>query len=352
MPFQLPDLPAVRRMNRDNLAAYLEGADATVPNSALRVLSDQNAGGAYLNILYLAWLARNFLPDQAEREWLDRWANILFGGRKAATYASGAISITGTPGVLLPAGSIFATSDGVQYQTTTDTFVGNGASSVNVGCLSAGAVGNRDQGALLSLTAAIAGIDAQAAVTLIDGGADAESDDDLRVRVLLRIRRTPMGGDADDYVQWVLAVPGVTRAWVAPLEMGIGTVTVRFMCDQLRANSGGFPNADDILAVRTQLDTVRPVAVKDFFVEPPLAQPLAMTIRNLSRDTPSTRVAIEAAVRAALADRAAPGQTIYRSWIDEAISGALGEDHHDLDFDNAVMPTAGHMAVLANILYA
>ena len=123
MPFNLPDLPTVRRQNRDFLAAFLEGADASVPNSALRVLSDQNAGGAFLNLKYLQWLARNFLPDLAEKGWLDRWANILFGGRKAATFASGTITVTGTQGVKLPAGSLLATADGVQYQTAADAFL-------------------------------------------------------------------------------------------------------------------------------------------------------------------------------------------------------------------------------------
>lgn len=352
MPWQTPTIAEVRRTNRDNLAAYLTGSDATVPNSALRVLSDQNAGGAYLNLLYLDWIAKNLLPDKAETVWLDRWADILFGGRKAATFASGAVAVTGTTGTTLPAGSIFATSDAVQYQTADPVVLSSAAStSVPVTCLTAGAAGNRDRGTSLSLAVAVSGIAAQASVLTLEGGADPESDDDLRTRVLLRIRRPPMGGDADDYVQWALAVPGVTRAWVAPLEMGIGTVTVRFMCDSLRADRGGFPTDADIATVRAALDQTRPVAVKDFFVAGPIAQPLILAVRNLSLDTPSTRLSIAAAVQAMLAERAAPGQTIFRSWVEEAISGALGEDHHDLDFANAVMPSAGHMAVLQTISY-
>ena len=235
MPFPIPDLTATRRTNRDNLAAFLLGADASVPNNALRVLSDQNAGGAYLNLLYLQWCARNFLPDQAERKWLRRWALILFGGWKAATFALGTISVTGPQGALLPGGSIFATSDGVQYQAgNADTYLSGASTAVAVTCLTAGAMGNRDGGAPLTLTVA-ANVDAQATVVALDGGADEEGDEDLRTRVLLRLRTPPMGGDATDYLQWTLAVPGVTRAFPAPREMGPGTMTVRFLCDQARA---------------------------------------------------------------------------------------------------------------------
>ncbi|MCJ2102463.1 baseplate J/gp47 family protein [Methylobacterium sp. E-046] len=347
MPFALPDLPTVRRTNRDNLAAFLKGADASVPNNALRVLSDQNAGGAFLNLKYLAYIAKNALPDKAEGDWLLRWAYILFGGPKAATFASGTIAVTGVKGTLLPAESILATSDSVEYQTKADVYLSGLATEVAVACLTAGAIGNRDAGAPLSLSVAVSNVNADAKVVRIDGGADTESDDDLRTRVLLRLRRPPQGGDADDYVQWALAVPGVTRAWSSPNGMGIGTVVVRFLCDALRAGNAGLPTDADLAAVRAYLDTVRPVCVKDFFVVAPIPQRLAIKIRNLSDDTPSTRLAIEAALQMLLLERAAPGQTIYAAWVSAAISEVVGDGYFDLDFADAVMASPGHMASLA-----
>ncbi|SDA12863.1 Uncharacterized phage protein gp47/JayE [Methylobacterium sp. UNC378MF] len=346
MPFTLPDLPSVRRQNRDFLAAFLEGADASVPNSALRVLSDQNAGGAFLNLKYLAWLAKNLLPDMAEKGWLDRWANILFGGRKAATFAAGRITVTGTPGTLLPAGTPLATSDGIQYQTAADVYLSATTTPVAVTCLTAGAIGNRDQGALLSLTVAVSSVNAQATVVLIDGGADTESDEDLRARILLRIRNPPMGGCVTDYQQWTLSLPGVSRVWVAPCEMGPGTVTVRFACDVLRASSDGLPTADDCALAKAYLDTVRPVTVADLFVPPSIPQGIVPRILNLSADTPSLRLAIEAALQAMLLERAAPGQTIFACWISDAISEAVGDVTFDLATGDFVMANRGSIASL------
>lgn len=347
MPWSTPTLAEIRRTNRDNLSAFLPGADASVPNSALRVLSDQNAGGAYLNLLYLDWLAKNLLPDQSEGVFLDRWAEILFGGRKAATFAAGRLSVSGTAGTMLPAGSVFSTSDAVQYQTAADIRLSAAVTPVAVTCLSAGALGNRDAGTALTLAAAISGVAAQASALTLAGGADAESDDDLRTRVLLRIRNPPMGGRDMDYVQWALSLPGVTRAWCSPMEMGIGTVTVRVMCDELRASANGFPSPVDLAIVRAYIDTVRPVTVADYFVLAPIAYGLDIRIKNLSNDTPSMRLSIAAAIRAMLAERAAPGATIYAAWISAAISEAVGDGSFELIFADAVMPSKGHMAVLS-----
>ena len=59
-----------------------------------------------------------------------------------------------------------------------------------------------------------------------------------------------MGGAQADYVTWALAVPGVTRAWAAS-EQGAGTITVRFLMDDLRADDDGWPTPADVQTVAT-----------------------------------------------------------------------------------------------------
>ena len=83
----------------------------------------------------------------------------------------------------------------------------------------------------------------------------------------------------------------------------------------------------------------------------PIKQILDMTITDLESNDAATQAAIEQSIRDMLFVKAAPGQTIYRSWVEEAISNAVGEDHHNLIFDDAVMPAPGYMAVLGTILY-
>jgi uncharacterized phage protein gp47/JayE len=353
MPWTTPSLDDVRKQNRDYITARLHSA-AMVPNSVLRVLSDGNAGLAYLVLLYIDWLALQLLPDTAETEWLDRHAAIWLpgNGRKTATFASGTVTATGINGSILPQGSQLtgAASGGVLYETLAQITVGAGPTPVDVRAVDPGVAGNLDQGSGLAFVNAIAGVDGTVTVVEMDGGVDVESDDELRERVLERIQQPPMGGAQYDYVAWAKQVPGVTRAWAAP-EQGPGTMTVRFLMDDLRADDDGWPTPADIETVAAYIDLKRPVTVKDCYVMAPIKQFLDLTIFDLAVDDAATRAAIEQSIRNMLFVQAAPGQTIYRSWVDEAISNAVGEDHHTLTLDDLVMPAPGYMAVLGTILF-
>ena len=349
MPWTTPSLEQVRQQNRDYVTARLRSG-AMVPNSVLRVLADGNAGLAYLILLYIDWLSNQLLPDSAETEWLDRHAQIWIPpGRKVATFSSGSVTMTGSAGVGVPAFTQLASSIGVTYQTMRQIQVQAAPTSVEIQALDAGVQGNLDPGATLNLVTALPGVDGTAVVEVLHGGTDEETDDQLRLRVLQRIQNPPMGGDADDYVAWTLQVPGVTRAWTYPLEMGMGTVTVRFMMDDVRADNNGFPTADDVEMVRVWLNDKRPVAVKDFFVEAPIPFPLTMNL-IIVPDSEGLRAEIETHIRDMLHTKAIPGGTIYKSWVSEAISEA-SVDHFDLTFDDAVMPDNGHLAVLDSIHY-
>lgn len=362
MPWVTPTLAEMRRLNRDNIAAALPGADAGVPNSVLRVLADSNAGLATLNLQFIEHLSKQFLPDTAEHEWLLRHAQIWLGGGKQATFAAGTVTVTGLPGTVLPSGTRMGSANGVEYETTEAITIGVGATSVAVRSLFAGMRGNQVAGASLSISLAVSGADGEAVVVTMAGGTDAESDDQLRERVLFRIQRPPMGGDADDYVAWARAVPGVTRAWCAPNEMGIGTVTVRVMMDELRADTGGYPTAGDLATVKAALDQVRPVAVKDFFVQAPIAQTVSFTVSALDADTTATRAAITAKVKEMLEERAAPAsalngvlvpaQTIHREWVSAAILSATGVESFELTMSDQAMASNGHMATLGTITFA
>jgi uncharacterized phage protein gp47/JayE len=265
--------------------------------------------------------------------------------------------VTGQIGIIVPQGSTLVSSavEGQQwtYETTEQIVVGVSASPVHIRALDPGAAGNMDSGETLSFSPIVNNVDRTATVYGgVGGGADTETDDELRFRVLQRIQQPPMGGDKTDYEAWALSVPGVTRAWCSPLEQGMGTVTLRFMMDDLRANNDGIPLAEDVLAVETYLSTKRPVAVKDVFVVAPLRFPINMHINKLVTDSPSTREAIEVSIRNMLLERAIPGETIYRSWVEVAIADALGVDHFELVFDTTPMPSPGHLALLGSVIYA
>jgi uncharacterized phage protein gp47/JayE len=361
LPWSTPTLKTVRSMVRDAVQGSLPGADASVPNSVLRVVCDIMGALCHLVLQYIDWLALQLLPDTAETEWLDRHAQIWLvnadgsTGRKLATPATGEAAFTAaTTNVFVPAGTRLTYSGtAVTYVTTMDISPPTGVpTNAPIIALSPGANTNLDPGTELGLASTVSGI-SDVAVVSLTGGTDTETDDELRARVLQRIREPPMGGDQDDYVQWALQVPGVTRAWCSPLEMGMGTVTVRFLMDDLRASDDGWPTDADIQTVSDYINSVRPVAVKDIVVEAPVKQPVDVYILDLVQDTPSVRVAIEQSLQTMLKVYAAPGQTIYAAWKAAAIMNTPNVTSFDmLNMQDDIMQSAGHMAVLGNIIYA
>lgn len=368
MPWSTPSLSEIRSRNRDYITARLKAP--LVPNSNTRIVADAAGGLAHLNLQYLDWLALQLLPDTAETEWLDRHANIWLTnadgtrGRKAPTQASGSVTFNGTAGVIVYTGTILLISVGqsgiIRYQTTSDVVLGDGPTEVPVLAIDAGSLGNRQTGDALSIQGSITGVLGPVNVISVTGGTDQETDDELRVRVLERIQQPPMGGDADDYVEWALAFPGVTRAWCSPKEMGIGTVTLRFMMDDLRSSNGGFPNAIDIARVQSWIDKKRPVTVMDCFVVAPIRDPVSFTLNHLNSDDEGTRAAIVEVVADMFLRKAAPAyakngvtypsQTIYAAWVSEAVMQASGVVSFDLDMADHVPASNGHLAVLGNIV--
>jgi uncharacterized phage protein gp47/JayE len=355
MPWSTPTLKQTRSLTRDYILSQL-GAKAMIPNSVLRIMSDAMAGLTHLTLLYLDWLAKQLMPDTAEQEWLDRhgviWLTNADGskGRKAATYADGDLQYAGDPGVIIPIGTLLS-GPSVQYQTTVAGTIGvDGLGSGHAVALTAGIIGNLEDGTELAYTVGIPGTSTVTCFGAMSGGVEEENDDQLRERILFRIQNPPMGGALHDYVAWAMAVPGVTRAWAA-VEIGIGTVTVRFLMDDLYSDNHGLPAEADIETVFDYVNSKRPVTVLDCFVMAPILYFYDITIRELTRDDESVRARIEQSIRDMEFKRSKPGQTMYRSWVDEAISQAIGEETHELDFETTEMPAPAYMPVLGTILY-
>jgi hypothetical protein len=204
----------------------------------------------------------------------------------------------------------------------------------------------------------LGGVDGSASVVALNCGTDQETDEQLRARILQRIQEPPMGGDASDYVAWAEEIPSVTRAWCAPREMGMGTITVRFMCDALRASNGGFPTQQDVQVVADYLDVLRPVAVRDFFVMAPVPEPIDFGL-SLTYDSLTLRGQVADSVSAMLAERGQPahavngqlvaGTTILAAWVSEAISRVTND--FLLTMDDHPMPHNGALPVLGTITY-
>jgi uncharacterized phage protein gp47/JayE len=349
MPFARPSPAEIRDRMGAEIAVALPGADARLRRSMEDVLLRAIAIASHELHGHVEWAALQILPDTAEDEVLARHAAIWGITRIAAAAAIGAVTFTGTPGAVVPAGTELRRNDDARFLLAADVTIGGGGTGTgNVVARVAGAAGNSQAGISLALVAPVAGIAPSASVAAggLAAGADAESDAALRARLLQRIQTPPAGGAANDYVTWALAVAGVERVWVYRNWLGAGTVGVAFV-----TTGGAIPGAPLIAAVQAALDLRRPVTAA-VTVFAPATQAVALTI-DLAVDS----AAIRAAVLAELADffvrEAEPGGTIRISRISAAISAALGEVAHLLVAPAAdITLPAGTIATLGTVTWA
>ncbi len=349
--FTRPTFTQILNSIQSDINTRLPGADATLRYSVLNVISYVVAGVAFGLYGFIAWVALQVFPDTATSENLRRWAAIWGVQPQPATAATGNIDVTGTDGVLIPSGTEFQRSDGVIYASNDDATIASGTASVNVTSETTGLTTDCSNGTVLTFVSPIVNVATSGTVDSdgITGGADDETDASLEQRLLDRIQNPPQGGDKHDYIQWALQVAGVTRAWCYPLELGIGTVTVRFMMDN--SYEDGIPLSGDVTTVNDYIDNLRPVTAAVTIVAPTAVE-LDFTIELNVVDTAEIRASVEANLREMILNDGEPGGIIYLSRINEAISRATGEYDHVLSVPAANVDYAsGEIPVMGTITW-
>jgi uncharacterized phage protein gp47/JayE len=352
MPFPRPTLSELIDRIVADLSSRLVGVDgAVMRRSILGIIGRCLAGASHELHGRLDFISKQCNPATAEGEFLEDWANVWGQRRAAATYAGGNVTFTGNVGAEIPAGTVLQRQDGALFETDALGRIIVGTSVVvHVSALEAGTAGNCEAGVALTLQQPVAGVQSRALVAAggLASGEDPEDDEGLRERLLRRVQQPPHGGADFDYQAWALEVPGVSRAWVYPMELGAGTVTVRFVRDD---DASIIPDAGEVAAVQAYIDARRPVTA-DVTVVAPIAVPLDMTIQ-LNPLNAATQAAIEAEVADLIRREATPGGTILISHLREAVSTAAGELDHVITVPAGnKVHTAGQIAVPGAITFA
>jgi uncharacterized phage protein gp47/JayE len=257
MPFKRPTLTELREKNRTQLQSELRKTGALLRYSNMRVLADADAGLAHLHYGYLDYIALQATPFNSTDEWLAGWAGLKSVYQNAANPASTpSYQFSGTAGAPVGKGVVLRRGDGYRYSLVDAVTIGS--DGTGYGKLTAilpdiidapnggGIDGNADAGTSLTLDISLPGVDASGVmIEPATGGADIETQESLRARMLLAYQNPPQGGSDTDYEQWALAVPGVTRCWPKRRLMGAGTVGVYIMCDGNDETNHGFPVGTD-----------------------------------------------------------------------------------------------------------
>lgn len=353
MPFNRPTLDAIRKRLQAEADLRLPGSDARLRRSPEGVMTSVFALASHEMHGFIQWVSRQILPDTADSEFLDRHADIWGIARKGAERAAGRISFTGANDTVIPIGTTLRRSDDVEYETTEEVEIAAGTATAAAQAVLTGASGNAEIGAKVYLTSPIAGLSSEGLIasnsgTGMTGGTDIESDEDLRQRVIERIQQPPHGGAAHDYNAWAKQVPGVTRAWVYPLQYGAGTVGVTFVMDDKAGTI--IPSAPEVEEVQTYIDARRPVTA-EVTVFAPTEVEVDLEI-HINPNTEAVRTAIRAELEDLFTRESVPGGTLLISHIREAVSIAQGEfDHVVVSPAANVVMTFGQIGILGDITW-
>lgn len=325
MPFSRPSLSDIFSRIRASILSRL--TNEQLRRSDAEVYGKVMAGASHELHGHLQYISSQVIYDTAESDILDRWAGIwLKNKRRAAVSAVGPLVFTGINGTVIPQSTVLVRNDGSEYETNSEATIAAGVATVQITALTAGQIGNALENTILTLSNPITGVASDATVGAdgLVGGTDEEDDASLRARLRARIQQPPHGGAEFDYKTWALEVPGVTRAWVYPNELGLGTVTVRFVRDNDTPSI--IPDAGEVSAVQDYIDLQRPVTSGVTVVAP---SPVELDFNiAITPNTEAVKAAVEAELIDLLRREAEPNGTILISRIREAISIAAGEENY------------------------
>ena len=362
--YTIRSLATLAQNARGYFTQSVEGAVASVWANTFTVVAKVLALIGFEMEQRRAWLVRQLFASTAERVWLIRHGFELGLQPDPASASIGTATATAALGTIVPSGLQYARGDGVTYTVQAQaSAVGTGV-DLSLEADVAGAAGDCSPNTVLTLVSpadAPAGlattcvVDAAADGTGLSGGADEESLESFRGRVLYRKRNPPQGGSAADYAEWVqAAVPTVARVFVDSYANDHRAVWVQFtVTDQ----PNGIPSAGQIAAAQAYVsDPIRRPVTARVIVTAPEASPVDIVIASLYPDTADTRAAAQAEIAATFVDRAQPGTPsssfkFPASWLSEAISRATGEDSHDLVSPGDLSFAAGQLPVLGSIAF-
>lgn len=262
--------------------------------------------------------------------------------RNPATGAIGNVLASVSQEVTLPIRTAIVSDGSVQWLVTTATTIPAGTTApVAVQANATGTIGNLAAGTELTLVSPVAGVtslvvDSQG----LAGGADIESVESWRARIIAKIRNPVAGGTDTDYEGWAKDA-GATYVNVLPDAYGRGTVGV-----VIAMPGPAVPTDAQVAAVQAYIDARRPVTAKVTVVAAQLIQKSPAIVLN--PDTVAARQQIAAELTAYYPSKGIGGK-LYVSEI-VAVLTTINGTSNDL-----VSPTADDqladnaMAVLGTI---
>lgn len=271
---------------------------------------DSMAGPAALEIwkVYqsLSALVSIAFPDDTSGGYLDIEGAKYGITRKSGTKARAVMTLSGTAGTVVPAGTVFLTSGSLEYTLLEAVALTGGADTGTVEAAEVGDEYNVEAGTITQMVVTIPGLSTWTNAAA-EGGTDQETDDALYLRIEAYRSKPATSGNAYHYEQWALEVDGVGKVQVLPLADGPGTVTV------LVADSNLEPAVETIVdAVAAHIEEERPIGAAVTVAAPEaLAVAVAATVTiDGTTDLETVQAALEDSLSAYLKGLVFDAETI------------------------------------------
>lgn len=308
------------------------------------------AVAAQLYALYAQadWVNRQCFPQTAAGEYLDYHAQLRGIERKGAEYARGTVRFygdeAGDSDRVIPAGTVCMTQGYVRFATVQDGVLpaGERYTDVPVQAVQAGSAGNVGAGSVNTMAVVPVGITGCSNPTDMTAGADRESDEQLRGRVLASFARLPNGANCAYYEQLAEAFEDVAAAVAIPRRRGVGTV------DVVVAAQSGLPEQALLDEIGRRMEENREIAV-DVAVVGPETVPVDVTVRIAAQDFDTVSEQVKQAVRGWFSGGLL-GESVLRARLGNLIYAVDGVDNYEIVLpERDVAAERGQLPVLREL---
>ncbi len=316
-------LPTTQQLADNEVAQFEAELSQDVPLFAkafLRVLAKVHAGIDVLLYKYCGFiLLQMFVAHATDKEVviygkrvrpLVEWGRLIGEGDPVPATRAELVVIVPVNEQIggLGAGSqVVRTETGIVYQVVFDVLLDAPtvratirASSDPAGGNGEGTIGNLAPGDKLSFASPIAYVGAEVTVESVSvAGADAETIESYRARVVRRYQRKPQGGAYADYELWGLDIEGIANIYPYTGTLP-GTVEVYVEADTTSLNPDGIPSSAQLTAVYDSIQftdagtgkAARRPANAAVLTRPITRTAFSVQVAGLTPDTPTMRTAI------------------------------------------------------------
>lgn len=284
----MANIPTLNELYTDIIADLEAEFGFTIPligKNFLRIIAAVQAGKLKLLYIALGKVQKNIFVDTADPEaiggTLERFGRVKLGRNPfPATAGQYTIQLTGTVGVLVPAGTTFKSDDtslnpDINYILDAD-FTLDGIDIITVRALTAGLEGQLLVADTLTVTAPIALMDAAATVvTEAITPLSAETIETYRQIALDAYRLEPQGGAGADYRLWAADVQAVQQSYPFKTPAEDNEVDLYIEATTIDSiDEKGTPSGATITAVTTAIES--PTATQ------PARKPITDTVNYIA----------------------------------------------------------------------